>query len=93
MLIVYISPLYDRVDADKVKLSVSMKKHNPCIKNLAILESCIVLLLKVVTLFKCRNMRRVVPILPLSSSVFPGKWDDRRESEIRMKVTNTTPSL
>lgn len=57
MLIVYFTPVYDRVDAVKVKSSVSIKKYNPYTKNIAILESCIVLLFKVTTLSKLNNIR------------------------------------
>lgn len=57
ILIVYCTPVYDRVDAGKVKSSVSMKKHNPCIRNRAALVSSIVLLFKIVMLSKLSNMR------------------------------------
>lgn len=63
----YCTPVYDRVDAVKVKSSVSMKKYNPYNKNVAVLDSGIVLLFKVVTLSKLSNVIRVVSILPLSN--------------------------
>ena len=46
ILIVYCTPVYDKVDAGKIKLSVSMKKYYPHTKNVEVWESCIVLFSK-----------------------------------------------
>ena len=48
ILIVYCTPVYNQVDPDKVKQSVSMKKKNPFTKNIALLECCEVLLFRLV---------------------------------------------
>lgn len=50
MLIVYCTPVYDKVDPAKVKSSVSMKTYNPYNKNLYIFGSCVVVLFTVVML-------------------------------------------
>lgn len=50
ILVVYCTPLYDRVDPAKVKSSVSTRKHNPCDRNVPGFGSCVVVLFTVVAL-------------------------------------------
>ena len=75
ILVVYCTPVYDRVDPAKVKSSVSTRKHNPCDKNEPVFGSCVVVLFTVVALSQVSQEKTIHCFRSASKQLgFPAKW-------------------